>query len=148
MPLPAKSLPRICVALGFPDAQALLRAAEREYRDGNTFLEFRLDRLHEPASAIAIIERLRRRHPDVRILATCRHHLNRGGFTGSVDQQLSILRNAASAGAELIDLEVEHAEPLKKRLPELRQHASLIVSYHNFESTPALTLAPAAPDRC
>ena len=45
----------------------------------------------------------------------CRHHLNRGGFTGSVDQQLSILRNAASAGAELIDLEVEHAEPLKKR---------------------------------
>lgn len=141
MPLPAKSLPRICVALGFPDAQALLRAAEREYRDGNTFLEFRLDCLDEPASAIAIIERLRRRHPDVRILATCRHHLNRGGFTGSVDQQLSILRNAASAGAELIDLEVEHAEPLKKRLPELRQHASLIVSYHNFESTPAL-MAP------
>lgn len=138
MPLSLKSLPRICVALGFPDAQALLRAAEREYRDGNNFLEFRLDYLRDPASGVAIIERLKRRHPDLRLLATCRNQASRGGFRGSVDQQFSILCDAASAGAELIDLEVEQAEPLKKQLPELRQRAALIVSYHNFESTPAL----------
>ena len=138
MPLSLKSLPRICVALGFPDAQALLRAAEREYRDGNNFLEFRLDYLRDPASGVAIIERLKRRHPDLRLLATCRHQANHGGFRGSVDQQFSILCDAASAGAELVDLEVEQAEPLKKQLPELRQRAALIVSYHNFESTPPL----------
>jgi 3-dehydroquinate dehydratase/shikimate dehydrogenase len=141
MPLSLKTLPRICIALGFPDAQTLLRAAEREYRDGNTFLEFRLDYLREPGSGMAIIERLKRRHPDVRLLATCRHHVNHGGFKGSIDQQFSLLCDAASAGAELVDLEVEHAEMLAKRLPELRQLASLIVSYHNFESTPAL-MAP------
>lgn len=138
MPLSLKSLPRICVALGFSDAQSLQRAAEREYRDGNNFLELRLDYLRDPASGIAAIERMKRRQPDLRLLATCRHQANHGGFRGSVDQQFSLLCDAASAGAELADLEVEHAEPLKKRLPELRKRASLIVSYHNFESTPAL----------
>jgi 3-dehydroquinate dehydratase/shikimate dehydrogenase len=140
MPLSLKSLPRICVALGFPDAQVLLHAAEQEYRDGNTFLEFRLDYLRKPESGVAVIEQLKRQYPDLRLLATCRHHLNHGGFKGSVDQQFSLLCAAASAGAELVDLEVEHAEPLAKRLPELRKLASLIVSYHNFENTPALTV--------
>jgi 3-dehydroquinate dehydratase / shikimate dehydrogenase len=136
-----KSLPRICVALGLPDAAALIHAAELEIRDGNTFLEFRLDHLSNPESGIEIIARCVDQYPDVHILATCRHKANHGGYGGSIDKQINLLIRAAEAGASLLDLEIESAEPAKRRLPELRTLASLVVSYHNFESTPAL--APA-----
>jgi len=137
-PLP-KSLPRICVALGLPNPDALLKAAELEIKDGNTFLEFRLDYLASPASGLAVIKRLVKRNPELYVLATCRHKANHGGFTGSVDDQIEILMGAAEAGARLLDLEVESAELGKKRLPDLRRNAALVVSYHNFESTPALS---------
>lgn len=137
-----KSLPRICVALGLPNAEALLRAAELEIKDGNTFLEFRLDYIEDLLGnlepALAVIRRLLKRNSELKILATCRHKANRGGFSGSVDQQVNVLVGAAEAGAQLIDLEVESAEPAKKRLAELRRLSALVLSYHNFESTPAL----------
>ena len=56
MPALPKSLSRICVALGFPTPAALAHAAELEYKDGNLFLEFRLDYLPSPESGIALIE--------------------------------------------------------------------------------------------
>jgi 3-dehydroquinate dehydratase/shikimate dehydrogenase len=136
-----KSLPRICVALGLSNPDALLRAAELEVKDGNTFLEFRLDHLASPDSGLAVIKRLLKRNPELHVLATCRHKANHGGFSGSVDNQIAILLGAVEAGAQIVDLEVESAEPAKKRLPDLRRHAALVISYHNFESTPALSSA-------
>jgi 3-dehydroquinate dehydratase / shikimate dehydrogenase len=138
MPSIPLSLPRICVALGFPDVDALARAAEAEIKDGNTFLEFRLDYLPSPESAIALLKRLRKQHPDLYVIATCRRKANHGGFKGPVEEQINLLTSAAEAGAQLVDLEIESAEPGKKRLAEIRHHAALLVSYHNFESTPAL----------
>ena len=136
-PLP-KSLPRICVALGLPTPDALLRAAELEIKDGNTFLEFRLDYLASPDSGLSVLKRLLKRNPELYVLATCRHKANSGGFSGSVDDQVDILIRAAEAGAQIVDLEIESAEPAKKRLPDIRRKAALVISYHNFESTPAL----------
>jgi 3-dehydroquinate dehydratase/shikimate dehydrogenase len=136
-----RSLPKVCVALGLPDAAALTRAAEREIRDGNTFLEFRLDRLSKPETGIAVIERFVAAHPESHVLATCRHESNHGGYRGTIDEQLNLLVRAVHAGAELVDLEIESAELAKKRLGELREGAALILSYHNFESTPALNTA-------
>ena len=114
------SLPRICVALGFPNSAELARAVEREYRDGNTFLELRLDHLRNPAEGIDLIRRLRTQQPELCLLATCRHAANKGGFEGSIDQQVRLLQDASSAGAQLLDLEVESAEMVKNRVPELR----------------------------
>ena len=65
-----RTLPRICVALGLPSAGQLLRAAEREYKDGSTFLEFRLDYLPDPAAGIEVLRKFRRTYPDAHILAT------------------------------------------------------------------------------
>ena len=138
MSLIPSSLPRICVALGLPDIESLARAAEAEIKDGNTFLEFRLDYLSSPAAAIDLVKRLRKQHPDLYLIATCRRKENHGGFKGSIDEQITLLISAAEAGAQLADLEIESAEPGKKRLPEIRQQAALLVSYHNFDSTPAL----------
>src|SRR5437868_2089470 len=101
-PLP-RSLPRICVALGLTDAPALAQAAEREFKDGSSFLEFRLDYLDNAASGIQVIKRLKSKHPDLPLLATCRHKEHQGRFRGSLDQQLAILEDAARAGAVAVD---------------------------------------------
>jgi 3-dehydroquinate dehydratase/shikimate dehydrogenase len=121
-----------------PTPDALARAADLEIKDGNTFLEFRLDYLRSPETGLAVMERLQKQYPDLYVLATCRRKVNHGGFTGSIDQQINILACAGQQGAQLLDLEIESAEPAKKQLPSLRQHAGLIASYHNFESTPGL----------
>jgi 3-dehydroquinate dehydratase/shikimate dehydrogenase len=138
MPAPLKSLPRICVALGFASAPQLNCAAECEYKDGNTFLEFRLDYLDDPASGVQLIQAFRAKYSDAQILATCRHKQNHGGFDGSIEQQLAILRDAANAGSAAVDFEIESAERAKSAIEQLRERALLVVSYHNFESTPLL----------
>lgn len=138
MPSLPRTLPRICVALGFPTPAQLNRAAEREYKDGNTFLELRLDYLTSPAAGITLIEQFHRKYPEAYLLATCRHRANHGHFSGSIDQQIEILRDAGAAGATAVDLEIESAEKVKSAAALLRQSAPLVVSYHNFTNTPVL----------
>jgi 3-dehydroquinate dehydratase/shikimate dehydrogenase len=139
LPSLPRSLPRICVALGLPDASQLYKAAEHEYKDGSAFLEFRLDYLPDPAQGIKAITNFLKRYGDARILGTCRHQANHGHFSGSVDQQIQFLTAAAEAGATAVDLEIESAEKAREAAASLRKRASLIVSYHNFTNTPALS---------
>jgi 3-dehydroquinate dehydratase/shikimate dehydrogenase len=136
-PLPG-SLPRICVALGSATPSELGRAAEKEYKDGSTFLEFRLDYLRDPSAGINLIRSFHRRYPELHLLATCRHKQNSGRFTGSVEQQIAILQDAAKSGAAVLDLEIESAERVRSGLHTLHDSVPLIVSYHNFQNTPAL----------
>lgn len=140
MPSLPRSLPRICVALGFPTPAQLMCAAEREYKEGNTFLEVRLDHLANPAAGLGVIEEFQRRYSDSYLLATCRHKLNGGGYAGSIDGQLQLLRDAGRAGATAIDLEIESAEKALGTLPVLRECTPVVVSYHNFKNTPTLDL--------
>ena len=137
LPLP-KVLPRLCVALGFPTAAELGQAAEREYKDGTTFLEFRLDHLPDPATGLELIRKFHRVHTDAHILATCRHRHAQGHFAGSTEKQIAILKASAEAGASFVDLEIETAEKAKAQVIPLRGLALLIISYHNFQNTPAL----------
>jgi len=136
-PLP-HSLPRICVALGLPTLTDLSRAAEAEYKDGNAFLEFRLDYLDDPSAAITFIRDFRQKYPDASILATCRAKAYNGHFPGSAQAQLDVLENAAHAGAAAVDLEIEAAEQAKPAVAALREKTALVISYHNFQTTPAL----------
>lgn len=133
-----RSLPRVCIALGFPTAAQLREAAEREYKDGNCFFEFRLDHLRDPSSAFPVIRDLRRNAPEVHVLATCRHRLAHGNFGGPLEDQVSILESAAKSGAQLVDLEIESLEHVSSVPNTFRQAAALIVSYHNFRNTPPL----------
>ncbi len=126
------------MALGLPSAGQLLRAAESEYKDGSTFMEFRLDYLPDPAAGIEVVRKIRKTYPDAYLLATCRHRDASGHFKGSIDQQVKILEDALRAGATFVDLEVESAEEAKRALSELRELGPVCVSYHNFEKTPAL----------
>ena len=133
-----KSLPRICVALGLPTADQLTQAAESEYKDGNAFLEFRLDYLADPEAGVEALRAFTKKYPEAYVLATCRHRQASGHFAGDVQQQIRVLKDAARAGATFIDLEIETAEQTKPELTALRELAPLCLSYHNFEFTPAL----------
>jgi len=132
------SLPRICIALGFPDVNALLKHATQEVESGETFLEFRLDYLNQPMEGVKAIRRFLELHPEVSLLATCRRHQNQGRFNGSVEEQLRILEAAVDAGARAVDVEIETAENARGGLENLRNRCTLIVSFHNFSGTPAL----------
>src|SRR4051794_9491075 len=140
MPSLPRSLPRICVALGLPTPEQLSRSAEKEYKDGSTFLELRLDYLRQPPAGADVIRDLLRRYPDIYLLATCRHKSNHGSFSGSVHSQIALLKEAAAAGAVAVDLEIESAEAASKATQALRQLVPLIVSYHNFVSTGSLEM--------
>lgn len=131
-------LPKICVALGLPDVAALLDHARREVQAGETFLEFRLDYLDAPAKGAQAIAGFLERHPDCLILATCRRHHNHGRFNGSIEEQLHILDLAVQNGAQAIDIEIETAEVAQDKLNLFRGRTFLIISYHNFETTPLL----------
>lgn len=133
-----RNLPRVCVALGFSSIDGLSCAAEREYKDGNSFLEFRLDYLQEPENAMEFVRKFRMRYPDAYVLATCRHKQAHGRYSGSIEQQIAILEAAAEAGANFADIEIESAERAKSELAELRRSVPVIVSFHDFEKTPAL----------
>jgi 3-dehydroquinate dehydratase/shikimate dehydrogenase len=132
------SFPRICIAIGVSDPAQLREFAEREAETGETFLEFRLDYLPRPEQGIEVIRAMCERYPGCSILATCRRHQNHGRFNGSIDDQIRILDEAAAAGAQAVDIEIESAEIAAERIEPLRDHAKVIVSYHNFEGTPHL----------
>jgi 3-dehydroquinate dehydratase/shikimate dehydrogenase len=112
--------------------------AEREIENGSSFFEFRLDFLDAPETGAEAIRQLLQRHPDVKLLATCRRHQNHGRFNGSIDEQVALLERAAAAGAIAVDVEIESAESAPQTVDRLRNVTDLIVSYHSYNGTPPL----------
>src|SRR5436309_1749327 len=128
-------LPRVCVPVTGSDATDLVDRAEALVRD-NTFLEFRLDYLSHPAQALPKIKRFTEYHPQVVVIATCRRQASGGKFRGSLASQLEVLSKAASAGCQLLDLELQSASKCKpEQLQRLRSKAALIISFHDFRAT-------------
>lgn len=132
------ALPRICIALGFPEIESLLAHAREEYNAGERFFEFRLDYLASPEQGITAMRKFLSRNSDCTILATCRRHQNSGHYNGSIEQQLKILDAAIEAGAQAVDIEIESAENCVEKLEALRSRARLVISYHNYGGTPPM----------
>src|SRR5262252_1636272 len=128
-------LPKVCLALMGNTAEEMVDTAEALARD-NPFVEFRLDYLKEPASALPKIRRFVDTHQYITAIATCRRNGNGGHYKGSLPGQLEILAKAASAGCHLLDLELESALKCKpEAVSKLRSRAALIVSSHDFRAT-------------
>ena len=135
------NLPRICVALGCKDKSQLQRLALDARSRGERFLEIRLDLLDDPASGVAVIRRILRRYPDTVLLATCRRRQNGGGLRANIERQIEILDAAVTAGTALVDIEIETAEAAPRSLDRFRGRTRLIISYHDFDRTAALSRA-------
>jgi 3-dehydroquinate dehydratase / shikimate dehydrogenase len=131
-------LPRVCVAVVGSDPNELTEKAESLARD-NSFLEFRLDYLSKPGLALPRIKRFLESHHGMVAIATCRRVASGGKFRGSIASQLDILGKAASAGCQLIDVELQTALKCKPdQLKKLRSKGSVILSFHDFRATKKL----------
>jgi 3-dehydroquinate dehydratase / shikimate dehydrogenase len=131
-------LPRLCVAVTATDASELLEKSDGLVRD-NSFIEFRLDYLPKPGLAISKLKHFFETHPGITVIATCRRVATGGKFRGSIAAQLDVLTKAAGAGCQLVDVELQTAVKCKPtQLQKLRNHSSLILSFHDFRGTKKL----------
>ncbi|MGH9486258.1 MAG: shikimate dehydrogenase [Terriglobales bacterium] len=131
-------LPRICVSIQAATIAELLAQAERAAREVS-FIELRLDAVKLLSTLQAPLREFLRSLPQTLVIATCRKQAYGGGFKGSAEAEWGVLRHAALAGCVAIDIELQSAERLAAAaLQEIRQHTKLIVSYHDFKTTPAL----------
>jgi 3-dehydroquinate dehydratase/shikimate dehydrogenase len=134
------NLGKLCVAIQAVSPQELIERAEAALADSR-FLEFRLDSLPKPASAMPTVKEFLAAHRDATVLATCRRKQFGGLFTGSLKAELEVLQAAAEAGCQIVDLEVESAEEAAPRqLDHLRDGlraagTALLVSFHDFSRT-------------
>ena len=120
------------------DPADLVEKAEAISRD-NPFIELRLDYLPRPALAFPKIRQFAETHPHVTAIATCRRTANGGKFKGSIASELDVLRKAAEAGCQMIDMEFQTASRLKApQIEKLRSKGALILSFHDFRGTEKL----------
>jgi 3-dehydroquinate dehydratase/shikimate dehydrogenase len=128
-------LPRVCLALSGDTIEDMLATAESMARD-NPFLEFRLDYLKQPVTAVAKIHRFLETHQYVTAIGTCRRADNGGKFKGSLASQFEVLGKALAAGCQIVDLELQSALKAKpEAIARLRGRAGLILSFHDFRAT-------------
>jgi 3-dehydroquinate dehydratase/shikimate dehydrogenase len=147
-PAPAPSLPRLrltnpgklCVAIQAASPAELIERAEAALADSR-FLEFRLDSLPKPASAMPVVKEFLADHRDTTVIATCRRKQFGGQFTGSLKAELEVLLASAEAGCQIVDLEVESVEGAAPRqLDQLHDGlraagTALLISFHDFSRT-------------
>ena len=143
---------KVCAAVIGATSAELIEKASGIVKE-TPFLEFRLDYLEKPLQATAKIQQFLEENTVATVIATCRRAENGGRFEGSVAAEVDVLCKAAQAGCQMIDLELESAEALKKsELAKLRDTgAGLILSHHDFEQTGDLDaihkrMEPFAPD--
>jgi 3-dehydroquinate dehydratase/shikimate dehydrogenase len=111
------------------------------------FVEFRLDALAKPASALPQLKEFLASRRDVTAIATCRRKEFGGKLAGTLNSELEILLKAAEAGCQIVDLEVESAEQASKsQLVKFRAAlraagAALLISSHDFTRTKGLEKA-------
>ena len=126
-------LPKVCVCLSAAEASDLFYQADLQVRE-NTFLEFRLDYLKNPLSALPGLKRFFEYRPDAIGIAVCRRAAHGGKFRGSLSAEIDVLSKAAGAGCQIVDLGLESAEALKAAdFDRLHETASLLLSFHDFK---------------
>jgi len=114
----------ICVPLVSPNRGQLLEDLAQAAQVAD-LVEFRLD--HMPGARPRDLLALGR----LPAIFTCRRQADGGRWQGSEADRLALLQEAADCGADYVDVEVDAAAGLPRRLG-----TRLIVSYHNFEETP------------
>ncbi len=128
-------MPKVCLAISAETGEEMLEIAESMARD-NSFVEFRLDYLKQPAAVLPKVKRFLETHQYVTAIGTCRRADNGGKFKGSLAAQLDILAKAATAGCRILDIELESAAKAEPEvLAKLRGKAGLIISFHDFRAT-------------
>ncbi len=145
-----ENMGKLCVAIQAASPAELIERAETALLESSPearFIEFRLDSLPKPASALPKIKEFLASRREVTAIATCRRKKFGGGFTGALAAELELLVKAAQAGCRIVDLEVESAEQATARqLDQFREQlqaagTALLISSHDFTRTKHLEQA-------
>ena len=116
----------ICVSIGRTRHKMMIAEHKAIAERGAQLVELRLDWLsHTPD-----LSRLLQNRPTP-VIVTCRRKADKGNWTGTEEQRLTLLRSAIVAGVEYVDLEEDVAH-LIPRYGKTRR----IISHHNFDETP------------
>jgi len=124
------------------NSNTALRDSLSAKRHGSDFLELRFDLLFHkstaPASCLALAKKISK-STHLPIIATIRLKSEGGEFSGTETARLSLF-NQIMPAAEFVDIELESG--ILKDIIKLsrRYNNNVIISYHNFRKTPALTI--------
>jgi 3-dehydroquinate dehydratase/shikimate dehydrogenase len=119
--------PVICAVIGRTRHRMMQMEIQEAARRGAKMIELRLDYLAKAPD----FKRLLDKKP-CPIVATLRRVEDGGRWKGSEDERLMLLRQAVVAGFDYVDLEIDTAAKIR-RFGSVKR----IVSYHNFQETPA-----------
>jgi 3-dehydroquinate dehydratase type I len=129
---------RICVPLVAETEEEALRKMVHplpESKAVEILFELRLDLMRD-----AKFERILREKKK-KIVVTNRRQEEGGGFQGSEKKRISLIRKAVTQGADYVDVEASTAKGLldnvKAAIADEGHKTSLIVSFHDFQSTPS-----------
>ncbi|WP_261362971.1 shikimate dehydrogenase [Rubinisphaera margarita] len=117
----------ICVSVGRTRLKMMRKEHEALAQAGAELVELRLDWIKQ----ISDISVLLKNRPTPTVV-TCRRAEDRGRWRGTEEERQTLLRSAIVDGVDFVDLEVDIA----KKIPRYGR-TKRIISYHNFEETPA-----------
>ncbi|MEZ6055917.1 MAG: shikimate dehydrogenase [Planctomycetaceae bacterium] len=117
----------ICVTIGRTRHRMVLEEHAALKERGAELVELRLDWLGNAPD----LARLLGQRPTA-VVVTCRRPDDGGRWRGTEEQRMVLLRQAILSGAEYVDLELDVAGKVPRYGKTKR-----IVSYHNFQETPA-----------
>jgi len=125
---------RICVAIAGDSVNEMMEQAMGIVRE-LPFMEFRLDYLDHPASALPRIKQFLLERSEATVVATCRREAQGGRFKGTQAEEIEVLVKSAEAGCQLVDIELPTATALKHgEMDRIRAAgAAIIISHHDFE---------------
>jgi 3-dehydroquinate dehydratase type I len=124
----------ICVSLDAVTMETALEKMAAGFRRAD-LLELRIDRIADLDLPVLLKAK---KGP---VFVTNRRREEGGGFCGTEEERLFLLREAVRLGAEYVDLEAATDDRLAKRLlavvAEQGRRTRVIVSSHDFQGTPA-----------
>lgn len=128
--------PRICTPIPCRSVKVASKLAEKAYQAEVDLVEFRLDY----AETLFELEEISKIRASIGIpaIATARSKSQGGFWRWTEALRIKLLAEAVELGFEYVDLEIE-VENLPALTEKFRKKdARVIVSYHNFKSTPSL----------
>ncbi len=127
---------KLCTSVSARSVRGLASRAERAFALGSDLVEFRIDGLAEAALPDDLETKLSGFAK--RAIFTVRSRREGGRFEGSEKARLELLSRLAEMRPAYLDIELASARQNAKWLESLPRGVQRIVSWHDFERTPAL----------
>jgi 3-dehydroquinate dehydratase type I len=127
---------RLCTSVGADSPEELAKMASLALSLGSDLVELRVDRLKAGATSRELEAQLSGLVE--RAVITVRSPREGGSFGGGEAQRLALISRLAEMGPAYIDIELATAKAHKKWTASLPGEVERIVSWHDFNGTPAL----------